>query len=173
MFQMRKIGTCIFLVSAVFFAFAVPYNTPTIDGVITISPDDWDADELRGDDPADDSYWGTANDFDDIYLTWDADFIYFGLKYTVSDNGMVLYIEASIDGGVVDFNSTRGYMGAYPRNITFPDSVGIDFFIGSWNGAGPFVYLAADSNSVEITSSCPTATGGNFVQEIAVPWGVC
>ncbi|MCD6417452.1 hypothetical protein J7M00_01550, partial [bacterium] len=172
MFQMRKIGTCIFLVSAVFFAFAVPYNTPTIDGVITISPDDWDADELRGDDPADDSYWGTANDFDDIYLTWDADFIYFGLKYTVSDNGMVLYIEASIDGGVVDFNSTRGYMGAYPRNITFPDSVGIDFFIGSWNGAGPFVYLAADSNSVEITSSCPTATGGNFVQEIAVPWGV-
>ncbi len=55
------------LIFVPFWLFGEPYNTPTIDGVISISPDDWDEDELVGDDPIDDSYW-TGNEFRAIYL---------------------------------------------------------------------------------------------------------
>ena len=159
------------LIFVPFWLFGEPYNTPTIDGVISISPDDWDEDELVGDDPIDDSYW-TGNEFRAIYLTYDATNLYIGLEFVVSDNAMILYIESGIPGGVVDFNSTRGYSGAYPRNIVFPDTFGIDLLIGSWNGEGPYVYLTADSTSSEITSLCRTATGDMFEQEIAIPWSV-
>ena len=149
---------------------ANPYNSPIIDGVISISPDDWDSDELLADDPDDDSYWGTGNDFDNIWLTWDANFLYIGLEFTVSDNVMLVYIETGIDGGVNDFNSTRGYTGAYPRNITFPDLLGIDLMLADWNGAVPSVFSIADSSSVEIISGRNVATDGSYKQEIAVRW---
>ena len=149
---------------------AEPYNSPTIDGTISVSPDDWDSTELVVEDPNDDSYWGTTNDFHNIWLTWDANFLYLGLEFTVSDNAMIVYIETGISGGVSDFNSTRGYSGAYPRNITFPDSIGIDLMVADWNGATPSVFKISDSSSAEITSSCLSASGDSYQQEIAIPW---
>ncbi len=152
------------------FVYAAPYNTPSVDGTINIAPDDWDADELLVDDPLGDSYWGSNNDIDDVFLTWDAQYLYLGIRFTVSDNGMVLYVESGLPGGVTDFSSARGYRGAFPRNIRFPSDCGIDLMIGSWNGEGPYVYLLADSSSTDVTSSCIVATGGGFEQEVAVPW---
>ncbi|RKZ32626.1 hypothetical protein DRQ33_05560, partial [bacterium] len=148
---------------------AEPYNTPDVDGIIEISQNDWEADELIADDPPDDSYW-SGNDLDNIWLTWDANYIYLGVEYSISNNAMLLYVECGKDGGVTDFNSERDYSGSYPRNITFPDSVGIDLMVASWNAQNPNVYLVADSSTTEITSSCIVATGGSYQQEIAIPW---
>ena len=146
-----------------------PYNSPTVDGVIEISADDWDSDELVADDPADDSHW-LGNDIDNIYLTWDANYLYVGVEYEISDNAMIIYFEDGTPGGITDFNSERGYSGAFPRNITFPDSVGIDFIVASWNGEGPYVYLTAEGTSTDITGECLTATGDSYSQEVAIPW---
>ena len=148
-----------------------PYNSPTVDGVIEISAADWDSDELVGDDPADDSHW-LGNDIDNIYLTWDANYLYIGVEYEISDNAMIIYFEDGTPGGVTDFNSERGYSGAFPRNITFPDSVGIDFIVASWNGDGPYVYLTAEGTSTDLTGECLAATGDSYSQEVAIPWSV-
>jgi len=152
-------------------AFAVPYNSPTIDGSITIAADDWDNDELVGDDPPDDSHW-VGNDFDNLWLTWDANYLYIGSEFTISSNTMIVYLETDIDGGVTDFNSTRGYTGSFNRNITFPDSIGIDLMFAGWDGDIPNVYLCADSSSSDITSSCVIASGGSYIQELAIPWSL-
>lgn len=54
------------------FVYSTTYNTPVLDGTITISVNDWDADENMGLRP------GTGGEDWYHYLTWDANYIYLG-----------------------------------------------------------------------------------------------
>ncbi len=148
---------------------ATPYNSPTVDGVISVSPDDWDADELAGEDSVGDSPWA-GNDLHRLWLTWDAENLYLGIEYSISNNAMIVYVETGESGGVSDFSSERGYGGAFPRNITFPDSVGVDLMVASWNGEGPYVYTLSADESADITGGCRVATGDSYEQEVSIPW---
>ncbi|HHE37635.1 MAG TPA: T9SS type A sorting domain-containing protein [Candidatus Cloacimonetes bacterium] len=141
-----------------------PYTTPTIDGDLS----DWDLDELRVDDPTTDSAWGSGNEFDNLWVTWDAVNLYVGIEYTASDNAMIVYFDMGITGGETDFNSGNGYAGAYPRNITFDSADDIDLMIASWNSGSPWVWNIVDNASNEIGGSCVIA--GTTTAELAIPW---
>ncbi|HHS50307.1 MAG TPA: hypothetical protein ENN07_04250 [candidate division Zixibacteria bacterium] len=139
-----------------------PYNSPIIDGNIGA---DWEPDELRIED-AGDSPWG-GNDLEELWLTWDAHYLYIGIRYTISGNGVVCYIDCG-DGGTGSFRTEDGWTGAWPRDVV--STRGINIFMGAWDGAPFDVYRADATTSTAITGECITATGGAFDSEIAIPW---
>jgi alpha-amylase len=144
------------------------YAKPKVDGRISIGQDDWREEWLVVDDPIGDSRWTLVNEFDDLFFTYDADSIYIGAKYTLVNNTLQIFIDAGIDGGETDFNSYRGYAGAFPRNFKFRSQDNIDLMIASWNKEKPRVFKVIDSNSIEISNLCSRA--GSTQAEVAIAW---
>jgi len=142
------------------------YSTPTIDGDLS----DWDIDELRVDDSTTDSPWGSGDEFDNLWVTWDETNLYVGIEYTASSNAMIVYFDLGFSGGETDFNSTRGYNGVYPRNIIFNAEDDIDLLIASWDSSSPWVWSIVDNNSTDIHELCSIV--GSTTVEIAIPWDV-
>jgi hypothetical protein len=87
---------------------ATTWNTPTIDGSITINASDWDADENMGDSG------GTSGR--DLYVTWDEDNLYVGVTGAGSA-AVDIYIDTAIGGqqtGVIPGNfQIAGGSGGY------------------------------------------------------------
>jgi len=84
--------------------YSTTYNTPVIDGTITIHTDDWDADENMGppgDDDADQSW--------QFWLTWDATYLYLGFVgpdlFPSNNDEVRVYVDARIGG------TTTGQLG--------------------------------------------------------------
>ena len=174
---MRRLVMALVAIAGVLVAgslgYATTYNTPTVDGTISISASDWDANELVVDDPSNDSYWGTSNEIDNLYLTWDADNLYIGVDYTVSGNAMIIYLHI---GGSAWYSDTDLYgMDFYPRNFRFRPGHGAQVIIGGWDGGTPGIHgITGDNTSSDISSSC-TISGGPGSNtpgstEIAIPW---
>jgi hypothetical protein len=121
-------------------AAAETWNTPTIDGTVTIGMDDWDEDDWAVDDPDNDCRYPDSDpDMDDLYVTWDADSLYVGIITADPPggfgNGYVLFIDIDFQGGITgatDFSSAD----FYARNITF-SGAGMDVVLGAWNLEGP------------------------------------
>ncbi len=64
-------------------ASAKTYNSPYVDGHVTVATNDWDADELGVTDPANDCrYYPSDGDLTQLYVTWDADSLYVGVTTT-------------------------------------------------------------------------------------------
>ena len=148
---------------------AGPPTTPVIDGTIGA---DWDVDEKVVDDPTADSAWGSNNELDDMWLTYDNSNVYIGVVYTVDNNGMVVYIDTRAAGGETDFNSGSGYGGAWPRNFTFAAANDIDFMLGRWNHDTAFAYTVVDNASTDVTGSATIAqtdSGTNTTVEFLIP----
>lgn len=154
---------------------------PVIDGTIgadwvdsgTLYPNG----TLLVNDPTTDSLWSNADDIHNIYINWTTSTLYLGVDYTVNDNGMVLYLDFGSTDGITDFVGTGGYAGDWPRLISFPETNGIDYFYGAWNGGNGNVYAASTSTStLDITTLCLVATGaqggGGYHSELACPWSV-
>lgn len=128
-------------------------------------------------DPTNDSAWGANNELSNVYVNWDANNLYLAIDYTLDNNGLLVYLDFGTAAGITNFVNASGYTGAWPRNINFPASNGIDAFYGSWNGgAGNFYVANGSTNSTDVTGSCQVATGnqGGFVRhtEIRCPWTV-
>lgn len=145
--------------------------TPVIDGVIG---KDWLPAWLVYDDELGESPWGPDNDMDNLYVTWDNTYLYVGVRYRVSGNGMIVYIDAGRPGGETDFNSTRGYTGGWARNITFPASHDIDMILPRWDNNGtPQAWTVVDNSATEVTSgvvAAATNVGAATDVEYAVPF---
>jgi hypothetical protein len=152
-------------------AVAAPPTTPIIDGVIHADGTDWDADELVVDDPLTDSAWGSGNELDNLYVTWDEDNLYVGVSYTVNTNAMIVYVDLGTSGGETDFNSGRGWTGAYPRNITVTAETDIDLMLARWDHNAPQAYTVVDNASTDISSSANVSYTTDMV-EYAIPWSV-
>ena len=144
-------------------------TTPTIDGTIgsdwadsgTMYPDG----TFLLDDADDDSLWGADNEIYGVYINWDANNLYFGLDYTISNNGIIAYLDFGDSEGIQDFLAANGYNGAWPRNISFPSTNGIDVFYANWNGANGNVYENNGSdNSTDITGSCSVSSGNQAMR---------
>jgi len=112
------------------------YNTPTIDGRVSTLEGDWQTDELAHRDPDNDNRWGSSDaDLVDLYVTWDADSLYVGLK-TVNGpsgygNGYLVFIDTDAQNGVTGATDMTA-ADFYARQITFTD-FGADVMMGVWN----------------------------------------
>lgn len=153
---------------------AETYNTPTIDGVVNVAPSDWDADDLSVVDPTDDGRWYPSDpDLAELYVTWDADSLYVGIKTDRGPggygNGYLLFIDFdSQDGitGAIDFTSAD----FYPRKITF-STMGADVVMGAWNLEGAYLKFCSEAG---VTTGVPeqhTASDTDVWHiEAAVSW---
>ncbi len=151
---------------------ARPFKTPVIDGVITGDGTDWDYDDLRVDDPLEDTAW-ESNDIDNLWATYDSLNLYIGIRYQVSGNAMLIMVDAGTGTGTGDINN----LDWYPRNFNFPDSLSCEFLIANWDGGELGVRrITGDTSTEDITSSCETAnlSAGNFFYEgeLRIPWDV-
>jgi len=117
-------------------ALALPYNSPTLDGHVTVGWDDWDLDEWAVDDSPYDCRWGcTDPDLDDLHVTWDSTAVYVGITTTnlpaPHGSDYLLYIDTDAQNGITgatDFTQAD----FYARRITF-STMGVDVLFGVWN----------------------------------------
>jgi len=149
---------------------ARPFKTPVIDGTIAGDGTDWDSGDLAVDDPLGDTSWG-PNDIDDLWVTYDATGLSVGIRYQISNNAMLVLIDAGTGTGASDING----LDWYPRNFNFPDSLKADYIIANWNGSPLGVRrITSNTTTVDITSQCANANQpkGNFFfeGEVSIPW---
>lgn len=112
------------------------YNSPYVDGHVTVAANDWDADELGVTDPANDCrYYPSDGDLTQLYVTWDADSLFVGVTTTngpgTYGNGYLLFIDTDAQNGITgatDFTSAN----FYPRRVRFT-AMGADVVMGGWN----------------------------------------
>jgi hypothetical protein len=169
---------------------AVPFHTPTIDGVITGNGTDWDAADRVVVDQADDITTRTAN-VRRVWLTWDATNLYLGLTYQDFGVDEALSVYLDLDRGIGPMNAAE--LDSLPANVTLPAGHHIDFLVGravadAFPGGKPraFRVTGSDGSVLPVTSSITTAQASNTgtvaqekVQfpfwlngEIAIPWTV-
>ncbi len=172
----RLVPMLILSLALVSTALALPYNSPTLDGRVTVGGDDWELDEWAVDDSPYDCRWGcTDPDLDDLYVTWDGYALYVGVTTanlpSIYGNGYLLYIDTDAQNGLTgatDFTDAD----FYPRRVTF-STMGVDVLLGTWN---------LDMGMVDVRHcSDPTSTtavdGANVAAdpwwphlEAAIPW---
>ncbi len=157
------------------------YSKPNIDGNINIAEGDWKPIWQIAVDSDTDSYWNSNKSIPDnealgILATWDSDSLYIAADYWIRQttslykNTSILYIDAK-NGGITDFNSSRGYKGPYPRNFKFNQNDAIDLFVASWYFDKPSVYRDSSGTKKEITSKTKTyrnPAGRGF--EVSIAW---
>ncbi len=149
---------------------ARPFKSPVVDGTITGDGTDWDSDDLAVDDPLGDTDWG-PNEIDDLWVTYDAENLYVGIRYQVDNNAMLVLIDAGTRTGASDING----LDWYPRNFNFPDSLLAEYIVANWNGSDLGVRrITSNTTTEDITLECQTAnlSKGNFFYEaeVKIPW---
>jgi len=110
------------------------YSKPYIDGIVEATDNDWRDDWLLYNDEEEDGVQDNKpspdNDIFSLYATWDSDSLYLGTEYVLEkDKSFIIYLDAGFTEGIKDFSTSGGYLGDYPFNIQFPDSLNIDYFI--------------------------------------------
>ncbi len=171
---MRRYAFVLFAILVAGYAGATTYNSPQIDGTVSVSPSDWDEDEFLLDDANEDSRYHEA-DIDDIYVTWDSTNFYIGVKTNLAPggygNGYVVFIDtdahlASITGAT-DFTNAN----FYPRHITF-SGMGADIVIGGWSFQMPFDvrYCSDPTNAQSIPDFVSAFNPGMRSFEVMIPW---
>lgn len=149
---------------------ARPFKSPVVDGAITGDGTDWDADDLAVDDPLGDTTWG-PNDIDNLWVTYDAFYLYIGVRYRIDNNAMIVLLDSGSGTGASNINT----LDWYARNFNFPDSIKADYIVANWNGSPLGVRrITSNTTTVDVTTECLTANAakGDFYQEaeIAIPW---
>jgi len=172
---MRWIASVLIVLAVAGAGVAETYNTPVIDGTISIGPDDWDATDHAYSEAADDNrYYPNDPDLTDLYVTWNADTLYVGLV-TERDpggfgNGYLLWIDIDAQDGITGATDFSG-ADYFPRRVTF-STMGADVIVGGWS--------LPDNMDVkfcgvpESTSDVPGARGVSDEVtrhiEAAIPW---
>ena len=171
---MRRIALCALIVLMVAsLPLARPYKTVVVDGTITGDGIDWDADDLAVDDPPLGADWG-PNQIEQLWVTYDSLALYIGINYQVSNNAMLVLVDALGPGeGTSNINT----LDWYARNFNFPDSVRADHIIANWDGGALGVRrITSDTATEDITTQVTVAntTKTDFFRngEIRLPWDV-
>lgn len=178
-------------------ALAVPFHTPTVDGVITGDGTDWDAADRVVDDIADDNISARQANLRRLWLTWDADRLYLGVTYqdfgtevaTLVKDALTVYLDLDADVGPTN----AALLDSLPSNVMLPTGHHIDFIIGrtaadEFSGGKPRAFLVTDttgtvraaSNSITAAQGYNTGTVAEnkalfpfwLNGEIAIPWSV-
>jgi hypothetical protein len=170
---------------------AVPFDTPTLNGIITVDAADWDLADKVVDDIADDNTATRQSNVRRMWMTWDAGNLYLGLTYQdySADDGLSVYLD--LDRGVGPTNAAL--LDSLPANVMLPAGHHVDFVIGRqaaqvYPGLKPRAYLVTDGTGTvspvfgQVTMAQANDTGTaadakalwpfwNTV-EIAIPWNV-
>ncbi|MCK4510499.1 hypothetical protein KAW64_02120, partial [bacterium] len=152
------------------------YNTPTIDGRVSTEEGDWQTDELAWRDPNNDNrYHPTDGDLVDLYVTWDADSLYVGLKTTNGPgsygNGYLVYIDTDAQNGITgatDMSSATDY----GRKITF-STMGADVMMATWNlsmGDVSFWHCSDPENMTDVDETYTQINPGLQHIEFGIDW---
>lgn len=139
-------------------ALATTWNTPDVDGVPPLpNPDGgfqaardttWANDELLFEDPLDDSAWGSFNDLQGVWVTWDDQGITFAVQGAVWDvasgigaNSVNLYIDVDYGQGTgygdlatLDQNALDAITRNFWRPLVIEGGFGVDWGYTCWAG---------------------------------------
>ncbi|MGQ9809894.1 MAG: glucodextranase DOMON-like domain-containing protein [bacterium] len=172
---LTKILAVLFLTLTSSLALATTFNSPSIDGIINIDPQDWDQDELLIDDSPNDCRYPEA-DIDNVYATWDSTNFYIGVRTNRPPggygNGYVVFIDT--DGqspsitGATDFTNAN----FYPRRIKL-ENMGAEIMIGGWSFQTPFdVRYCSDPTKTQPVPGAVTSYNRSHLSfEVKIPWG--
>ena len=137
---------------------ATTWNSPTVDGVPPLPAAEggptadrdpsWASDELLFEDPLGDSAWGPFNDLQGVWVTWDAEGIYFSVQGAVWDaasgvgaNSVNLYIDVDYGRGTgygdlatIDAEALSAITRNFWRPLVVEGGFGVDWGFTSWAG---------------------------------------
>ncbi len=137
--------------------FATPSHTPTLDGRMN----EYDAEDQRASYTGGGGGFGPANYLNDIYVTWDSEYLYVALAGGESDNKLALLIDVDPGSGT-GANSTTNWTGNTASYISYNDlgwvaltnGFGLDFMVASegfFNNVVQVLYdgvVAPDTNNI-------------------------
>jgi len=148
--------TCFLLITLITCLYAKPYHTITVDGNLS----DWSEDESLADD-RNDSVWTGGNEIEKVYLTWDRNNIYIGIKGQSNNTGLVIYFDFGTDG----FSDLTG-INTWNRKVIFQNKK-MDYFYGSWSqSGGNFYEILTATSASDISVSKKSVSGW----EMAIPF---
>ncbi|MCF8259919.1 MAG: putative Ig domain-containing protein [Melioribacteraceae bacterium] len=149
------------------------FDKPIIDGNVTVGTEDWYSEWLLVEDDSADGFWGAKNEIYGLYSTWDADSLYVGIDYYLNDNynTLVFYLDAGLDSGVTDFNSTNTFKGEYAKNFQFKSDDAINFLLAAYYLDDPSFFRIDSNNTYNITENIHGVRGTDANDlEIAIAW---
>lgn len=116
--------------------YALPYNTIILDG----RPTEYSAGELRGSSSlGEDNSFGAGNVLTNLFVTWDAEYLYIALQGWEADNKLVVMLDVDPGGGT-GATTTTNWAGQQPGYIGFndvgwsarnPSEFGLDYMLAS------------------------------------------
>lgn len=130
----------------------------------------------------DDSKWGSNEDLNQIYITWDSRYLYFAATGVIWNNNMVVLFDTVPGRGLESMTA----LNSWRRNFQF-DTTGVgpgtgfapDFFGATWDGnTSPKLVVQLDGNRVDDEAVGPNfSASASFSQgnlgramEFAIPW---
>lgn len=161
---------CILLATS---AFSTPPNVPVLDG----QPLEYDATDLRGSFVGP-STWGANGTLSNLYVTWDATYVYIALQAWQADNNkLVVLIDVDPDAGT-GATTTTNWSNIEPSYIQYNDygwvdgsgSFGLDYMLASegfYNNAIRISYDGIEAPSTNNTDSLFDA--GNGTTPVGTP----
>ncbi|RKZ30237.1 hypothetical protein DRQ36_06205 [bacterium] len=152
----------------------LPNTSITIDGLIDTA--EWLPATRIIDDPDDDSEWGLDNEIYDLYMFWDATYLYFGIHGVKETsryvNSWLLYLDS--DWGGLNGQSDLTAIDNWDRNAQFTGGFLADIQYGSWGaGDGDVWDILTATTSVQITDGVivnTDLTADRPGSEIAISW---
>ena len=149
---MKKFAFFSTLVLTAIFASATPPNTPVLDG----RPIEYDATDLRGSFTGD-SAWGVNGTLSNLFVTWDADYLYVALQaWQAGDNKLVILLDVDPGNGT-GATTTTNWTGVEPSFIKYNDygwvdagGFGLDYMFASegfYNNAIRVLYNGVEAPS--------------------------
>lgn len=115
-------------------AYATPANTPTLDG----RPIEYDAADLRGTFQGE-STWGVNGTLSNLFVTWDATYLYVALQAWQADNNKLVVLLDVDPGAGTGATTTTNWTSVEPSFIKYNDygwedasgSFGLDYMLAS------------------------------------------
>ncbi len=162
---------------------AATYHSITVDGNLS----DFAADEKLPSDPLTDSVFGSNNELQLAYLTWDANNLYLGFNFKAWGTAVMYLLDLNSSTGATSFCPSAGYKGAFPANFITSGGTNADLMVALYvpNAAAAslsaFVYKVTAKNSTDITKSLSKKPVVKFTSnitnqlhsgavELALPW---
>lgn len=156
----------------------LPNTSITIDGFIDTT--EWVSATRVIDDPDDDSEWSSLNELYELYLFWDATYLYVGLHGTkeasrsLVTNAWLIYYDT--DWGGTNGENDLTEIDAWDRNAEFSGGFLADIQYGSWGSMDGDVWdITSPTTAVNITEGVIVNTDLTAVRpgsEVAISWDV-
>ncbi len=128
------------------------------------------------------SPWGANNNISQLYVAFNATYLFIGIKEIVDNNGLMVFLSNNTNSGYGTYNMTK--LNTWARNINFTSPM--NYFAAVWfsGSSGPNTGISGMAaymvnSSVSESNTTPTAklipnyfvfNGTNDTTEIRIPW---